>query len=145
MIGINAGLKQKVITFIKEFVKTDLFGKLKRYLITGSISFIIEYSLFYVLYVILDVWYLLANTIVYIIAFWFGFLMYKFWAFKVKGNTKRQLILYLILFAFNIFAVTGMMYLFSDIAGISPLISKVMVMFVIVMWNFTIYRKVIYK
>jgi len=135
--------------FIKEkyyeFKKTDLYEHFTKYVATGLMSVTIEYSLFRLMLDILEIHYLIANTIAYIIVFWFGFLMYKFWVFKSRGNTRRQLILYLVLFTINIGALNGLMYVLSGIVGIPPEFSKIMAMGSVVLWNFIIYRKVIYK
>lgn len=117
----------------------------KKYLITGLLSFSLEYLLFFVLYEMLRLWYITANAIVYFVVFWFNFLMNRYWSFRAKGSISRQLALYCILFVFNLAAITVIMYILSDLAMIPPLISKVLVMGMVVSWNFIIYRRIIYK
>ncbi|MBA2133386.1 GtrA family protein [Capillibacterium thermochitinicola] len=116
-----------------------------RYLITGFSSFGLEYSLFYLFYRGVRMPYLWANTLVMTIVFWFNFLMNRYWTFKSKQKLRKQLPLYGLIFFFNIGVSNLLMYLLAEKMSISPLISKVLAMGFIVMWTFTIYRKVIYK
>ncbi|TYQ16157.1 UNVERIFIED_CONTAM: GtrA-like protein [Acetivibrio alkalicellulosi] len=164
--------KLKQHKFFSDLLKPEVFSQLKRYLITGFSSFSLEYILFRVFNEIifekivpfgfslvssvsknsfnadLDIFtynYLLSNTIVYVFIFWFNFLANRIWSFKSKINFSKQLKQYLILFAFNLFAVNTLLYLFSEKIGIIPHISKILVMGSVVCWNFIIYKKVIYK
>lgn len=117
-----------------------------RYLVTGFTSFGIEYTLYALLYRFAGFHYILASAIVYVFVFWFIFLVNRFWSFESKGDIKKQLAQYGVLFFFNLFAANiGLMYLFSDVMGISPYISPVLKMGFVVMWNFVIYKKIIYK
>jgi putative flippase GtrA len=134
-------LKQKFI----EFKKTKLYGEFIRYLIAGFSLFALDYTLFWFLADIIKLYHIIAVIIVHCIIFWLGFFVYKFWVFVKRKDTTRQLILYLILFFFNMGAIAGIMYLLTDLGGIHYMFSKIMVMGVVVLWNFTIYRKVIYK
>lgn len=131
--------------FFGDFFKPETRGQFIRYLITGVASFIAEYLLFLFLYDNLHVQYIYANTIVYSIIFVINFMLNRFWSFRSKSNFRRQLALYLVLFLFNLAATNAMMYLLSGIFMISPEISKILVMGMIVIWNFIIYKKVIYK
>ncbi|MCD6323010.1 MAG: GtrA family protein, partial [Clostridiales bacterium] len=51
-----------------------------RYLITGTSSFIIEYFLFFLLFKVLSIYELTANTVAVTIAFLFNFLMNRYWS-----------------------------------------------------------------
>jgi putative flippase GtrA len=71
--------------------------------------------------------------------------MHRFWSFQSKGNARRQVFLYTILFFINLTAISLLMYVFTDMFGIHPMISKVLVMGAVVSWNFILYKKVIYR
>lgn len=116
-----------------------------RYLITGVSSFVIEYFLFFLLFKVLSIYELVANTVVITIVFWFNFLMNRHWSFQSKEKLGRQLLMYLALFMFNAVISNLFIYTGVTILEISPLISKVLIMCLIVTWNFVIYKKVIYK
>ncbi len=139
-----AGLLKK-IPLISGMIDEKTFGQFKRYVITGLVSFSIEYLLFTLLYKVIGLWYILSNTIVYIVIFFFNFTLNRKWAFKSKARLGKQILQYGLLFVFNLLAINGLLYLLSDMAGLDPMISKILVMGAVVCWNFVIYKKVIYK
>lgn len=128
-----------------EFFTPGTFHQFIKYIITGVLSFATEITLLFVLTEYAGLWYLLSNTIAYIVVFWLNFLLNKFWSFGSRKNFRRQLQLYSMLFVFNLGAVNGLMYLLTDVAGLYYLLSKVLVMGMVVTWNFFLYKKVIYK
>lgn len=137
--------KMKKSRFFGDFFKPETRGQFLRYLLTGFASFIAEYLLFLLLFDKLNVQYIYSNTIVYTVIFIINFLLNRLWSFKSKSDPKRQLALYLALFLFNLAATNAVMYLLSGMLAMSPRISKILVMGMIVVWNFIIYKKVIYK
>ena len=117
-----------------------------RYLTVGFSSFALEYSLYVLLFRGFGLYYILASTIVYAVVFAFVFLMNRNWSFQSTGSVRRQLAQYGTLFLFNlVFANVVLMYLFTDILGISPFISPILKMSCVVCWNFMIYKYIIYK
>jgi putative flippase GtrA len=145
-MGIAAVIeKLKRHKFFSEFLTDKSFTQFKKYLIIGFMSFLLEYMLFLLLLQLAKLNYIISNITVYTVIFWFNFLMNRYWSFKSKDNIGRQLKLYGLLFAFNLLVTTGMIYILSDIAGIIPQISKIIVMGAVVSWNFIIYKKVIYR
>lgn len=138
----NRSLFKKIFDF---FLGERSLGQLIRYLITGISSFILEYLLFYYLFRLLLINELIANSIALAIVFWFNFLMNRYWSFKSKNKLSKQLLLYGLLFAFNISISNVFIYGASVILGMSPLISKILIMCLIVLWNFILYKTVIYK
>jgi putative flippase GtrA len=136
---------KKIYQFIPSKTKED-FYKFIKYLITGFSSFGIEYICYLFLYTKLHLHYILASIIVYTICFWFSFLINRYWAFNSKGNIKNQLFLYLLLFAFNLVVSNiFIMYLLTNVIGISPLISPFLKAGLVVCWNFYFYKNFIYK
>ncbi len=127
-------------------IDDDFRDQFIRYLVIGFATFGIEWTGFALLTSVLKIQYLLASCVVFFIVFWFNFLLNRKWSFKSTQNLKRQIFLYLLLFAFNlIVANIGLMYLLTDVVGIHELLSKVIMMFAVVLWNFVLYKKVIYK
>lgn len=157
---------------INEFLSVQTFAQLRKYIITGLLAFGLEYGSFRLINEIIFVqftpWgyslakrllestagyqlteftfsYLLANMIAYMIGFWVSFTLNRIWSFQSKTDIGRQLLLYSMLFVFNLGVTSFLMYVLSDIIGIVPHISKIIVMFAIVSWNFIIFKKIIYK
>lgn len=133
------------IEFLQEFLDEKVLKQFKRYVICGFSSFALEYALFTLLLQIMKLWYIVANSIAYVIIFWFNFLLNRYWSFESKADLKKQLVMYSFLFLFNIAAQNTLMYVLSDMAQISPQISKVLIMGAVVSWNFIIYKKIIYR
>jgi putative flippase GtrA len=144
---------QKIPFFNKHFTE-ETFGQFVRYIITGVVSFSIEYTLFIVLRKALPMSEVAVNIMVYTIIFWVNFLLNKFFSFRSRNNFKRQIMLYGILFIFNL--VVGNILLFKGIRYLLVLASgegswpvlylpKILIMFFIISWNFVLYKKVIYK
>lgn len=128
----------------KLFTRKTLI-QFSRYVITGLTSFGIEYLLFLALYRLVKLWYIQANSLAMMTGFIVSFFLNRLWSFQSKDNFFRQLILYNVLFALNLGISNLLMYLFSDVLRVLPLISKVMVMGLIAMWNFVIYKEIIYR
>jgi len=116
-----------------------------KYLIVGFVSFVSEYGFFAFLFLFLKLNELIANTIALGTIFWLNFLLNKFWSFKSKGNIARQAILYFILFVFNMSFSNVFIYLSSEVFNIYPLVSKIIAMALIVIWNFLLYKYIIYR
>ena len=131
--------------FTKPFATPEFVGQIMRYLITGFSSAAIEFTLLFLFKDIAKFSVLVANTIALSIVFWFNFLMNRFWSFKSTGNIKKQLVMYLVLFAFNLAASDIIMYLLTVKLSLQYLIAKIFAIGVVVTWNFIIYRKIIYK
>lgn len=163
--------KLKKYKFFSDMLTPETFSQMKRYIITGFSGFAIEYALFNIFNELIFVKfppagysfakkiadnfvetfgrptyrYLFANAIAYIVAFWVNFLLNRFWSFKSKVNIFKQLRQYSALFIFNLIVTSALLYFLSDKIGIMPKISKVLVMGMVVCWNFILYKKVIYK
>ena len=162
----------KKYKFFSDLLTPEAFFQMVRYVITGFTGFVIEYFLFYTFknfvferylpigyslakdvadnlfnYYLKESTYsyLFANAIAYVVVFWFNFLVNRIWSFKSKVNIFKQLRQYGVLFVFNLIAISALMWFLTDKIGIMSEISKVLVMGMVVCWNFILYKKVIYK
>lgn len=116
-----------------------------RYLLVGGASFALEYGLYWLLYRWLGLPYLWANSSAYLTVFVVNFLLNRSWTFGSSGHMGRQALLYLLLVLFNLLASNVALYLLVELAQVPALVAKVVVMLMIVSWNFVLYRKVIYR
>lgn len=130
---------------ISEFLTPAALSQMKRYLITGFSSAAIELSLLYLLKDVAKLSIIEANSIALTIVFWFNFLMNRFFSFKSSSSIKKQLIMYGILFVFNLGASDLIMHLLTSSLHIQYLLAKVFAIGAVVSWNFVLYKKVIYK
>lgn len=85
-----------------------------------------------------------ANIIAVIASTVFNFTVNHSVTFKSTGNPLRSLMLYLILFAFNMaFSTLAISWLVGF--GVHSILAKLATMVCITLWNFVLYRKVIFK
>ena len=129
---------------IRRFIPdNETLWNLIKYLMIGGSSFVIEYSLF--LFLRKHIHFILANIVIYTIVFWIVFLANKFLNFKSKGNFKKQLLRYVILYIINLAITNLMLYALSEHFLLDPAIGKFIVTAAACCWNFLLYKLVIYR
>ncbi|MBE6870688.1 MAG: GtrA family protein [Ruminococcaceae bacterium] len=85
-----------------------------------------------------------GNTLGTTVAFVANFLLNRSVSFKSDGKFSVQFIKYILLFLFNLIVSDIIIYVFSSI-GVYYLIVKLFTMAMIVLWNFFMYKKFIFK
>ena len=138
------GLFDTVMSVINDKEQRNQFI---RYVCVGGSSFLMELALFWVLSRVFErhsYGVVIANALAITFAFWFCFLLNRIWSFKSNARVGKQLLYYALLFAFNLAFSSTVIWVFDEFFGINPMIIKVLVMGCIVLWNFVLYRKVIY-
>ncbi len=127
-------------------LKSLLNTSFVRYIIVGGMAFVVEYLFYQLLYRFLGLDYSLASVIVYSIMFWLVFLLNRQWSFQSEGNFKRQLFKYILLFLFNnLVANIFLMQFLVEQLNISADVAPILKMFLVVIWNYYIYKYFIYK
>lgn len=121
-----------------------LISQIVRYAFVGGASAAFELVVFQVLYALAGMGIAPSNIIALVASTAVNFTMNRSLAFKSSANPTRSLVLYLVLFAFNTtFSTLAITWLVS--LGLHSAVAKLMTMVCIVMWNFVLYRKVIFK
>lgn len=118
-----------------------------RFVAIGCATFLVEYIVFYILYVFLHWNLLLANSLSFAVGLSMSFGFNRTWAFK-KNNyhhkVHHQALIYVILALTNLIAnniiVGGL-----KIVSIDPRIGKILAIGIIAIWNFIIYKHIIFK
>lgn len=128
-----------------DFFERRTAQQLVRYLLVGSLSFVMEWSLLFCFHKVFGLWYLYANSAAFIIVFWLNFLLNRFWSFQSQERFGRQILLYGILCLVNLGISNLMMFALHGFLKIEVMIAKVFAVALIVSWNFILYKKVIYK
>lgn len=133
-----------------------LFNKYKKiinnmitYGFVGGVSFLIEYSSFMFLYFTFKDKLIFSQITSYLISLAFNFIGNKYITFNSrvdnqKRSVKKQLLFYILLALFNVFFSTITIKFLVDIFDIKPLISKLITMFLIITWNYIIYKRLIF-
>ena len=134
------------IPIFKESNTRRSINQFIKYILSGLLAFGIEYGGYVFLYAGLRLHYIIASLIVYSIVFWFSFLINRYWTFNSKSDIKKQIFLYILLFAFNLIVSNiFVMYTLTTILGINPYVSPFLKAGLVVIWNFYFYKRFIYK
>lgn len=114
------------------------------YLLVGGLSAAIDLGGFQLLYTLLH-WPLAVSSVTSIVVSTaFNFLMNRNATFKSTSNPARSLLLYLVLLCANTVFTTVCISLLVQL-GIHSALAKVFTMTCTTMWNFVLYRKIIFK
>lgn len=115
-----------------------------KYLFVGGSSALLELLLFQAFYALFGWQIVVANICAVVIATIYNFLLNRSWAFGKNDKSIRSVLLYLLLFAFNMtFSSSVISLLVSH--GRSSVIAKIFTQACIVLWNYVLYKRVIFK
>lgn len=125
-----------------------------RFTIVGSINTVIDFSILFTLTTLFNVPKELANFISTFVAFLFSFFANKKYTFKsTSKNLKRQFLLFTIVTLFGLWVIqtiiiTAITPVFTNLGINKPaalLISKLIATAASLIWNYTLYSKVVFK
>lgn len=118
-----------------------------RYLIAGLFCAGLEYACFLLLHHDANWGLVGANTIAYGTGLLSSFILNKIWVFggQQQNKTFYQLLSYCLLALFNYAIGTWLLVNLVKSYGVLPWLAKGLSMSAIVVWNFLIYKKVIYR
>ena len=118
-----------------------------KYLITGGSAFAVEYLLFLLLRTVMH--FIAANIMVYTFMFWTVFTAHKFISFKnrsnVRGGLRRQIVRYTALYFINLVVMNSLLYGLNEYLMVDPAIGKFFVSGLACLWNFALYKLVVYR
>jgi putative flippase GtrA len=115
-----------------------------RYLVVGVSSAAIEFVLFVLGNSVLHIDVVISNPVAITCATVFNYILSRNYTFKTTKSPVRSLLLYALLFVFNqVFSTTAIVLLTG--MGIPSPLAKVLTMGCIVLWNFVLYRKVVFR
>ena len=117
--------------------------KFAMYLFSGGSAAVVDIGSYFVL-LYFGVWYIAANIIAGVFGFFAAFLMHKFVVFQKKDNFLKHLVRFFIVDMTNLGIMTGLLYALVDIAGIDAGIAKFLVLAPMVLWNFFVYKFLVY-
>ena len=125
-----------------------------RFTIVGSINTVIDFSILFTLTTPFNVPKELANFISTFVAFLFSFFANKKYTFKsTSKNLKRQFLLFTVVTLFGLWVIqtiiiTAITPVFTNLGVNKPaalLISKLIATAASLIWNYTLYSKVVFK
>lgn len=125
-----------------------------RFTIVGSINTVIDFSILFTLTTLFNVPKELANFISTFVAFLFSFFANKKYTFKsTSKNLKRQFLLFTAVTLFGLWVIqtiiiTAITPVFTNLGVNKPaalLISKLIATVASLIWNYTLYSRVVFK
>jgi len=129
-------MQNRILSFMSfQFVK---------YATSGVAAFVIDFLSFIFCYQFLHFTVSVANVVAMLSGFIFGFSLYHYWVFKSNVFVVRTFFYMVLLLVTNMFVVDLCMYLLIS-NGLSPEASKFIMQISVVIWNFLLYKFVIFK
>jgi putative flippase GtrA len=119
--------------------KTDsLLFQLLRYVVVGGVAFVVDFGLLFLLVNFLSVHYLIAAGISFISGLAVNYLLSISWVFNKDPNQlkSRNLFIFLITGLMGLGLNELLMYIFTHHIGFVYLISKVVTVPLVLLWNF---------
>ncbi len=113
------------------------------YICTGGSAAAIDIGL-YLLLITLGVYYITASVISGVCGFISAFVLHKYVAFKKHDKVGNHFVRYCLLGLWNLFATTVVLYLCVDVLGIPEEGSKIVANASVVLWNFFLYKFLVY-
>lgn len=113
------------------------------YILSGCFAAVVDFGAYFAL-LYLEVWYVLASIVGGVLGFVTAFVMHKFIVFQKTDNFMKHLKRYFIVDMVNTVVVTGLLYLLVDIGSVEAGPAKFIAIAPMVLWNFFIYKFVVY-
>lgn len=133
---------------IKNLFKTptdNTFIQFFRYLFVGGIAFLVDAGSLFLLE-LAGLHYLMAAGIAFLIGLVCNFIMSKLLVFQEKKDKPQiEFAVYGIIGVMGLGITEGLMYLFTDVAGVYFMLSKIVVAIIVLMWNFFARKFILYR
>ncbi len=123
-----------------------LFPHLRKfmlYVLSGGTAAVADIGSYFLL-LQLGTWYITASVISGVIGFFTAFLLHKYVVFQKRKTFMSHLGRYFIVDMTNLAIITGFLYLLVDRGGMDPRPAKFVALAPVVLWNFFVYKFVVY-
>lgn len=117
--------------------------KFAMYIVSGCTAAFVDLGIYF-LFLHVDVWYIVANISGGVMGFITAFLLHKYVVFKKRDSFVRHLKKYFVVDMVNLCIITALLYFLVDRVGIDEGLAKFVALAPIVLWNFFIYKFVVY-
>lgn len=136
-----------MVTGIQD-IAIKLYSKYKNlvwYGIIGGMSVVLDFIVFFVLTYFFPEYYLLANIVSVNCGIVNSFLLNRRYNFKVKDRFIFRFIVFYLVGMTGLLISSGILYLLVDRVGINLLVSKVMTIFVVTVFQFFLNKNVTFR
>jgi putative flippase GtrA len=135
----------KLVVSLPKMLSKKTVRQFIKYGIAGLVSLAAELSLLYFFTEVVKLWYIYSNSLALFVALIINFSLNRFWVFCSQQSFVKQFVTSGTLFAINLVAENVLMYSFTDIAHLYYLLSKILTTGMSVLWDFFLYKYIIYK
>jgi len=132
-------------SFIRRHIEVRKTGV--KYIISGSMSAVVNLSILYFFTEIIGWWYLASSIMAFTLSTIVSFLFQKFWTFR-DNNLKRikiQFFIYGSLAVFNFILNPIFLYILVEAAGVWYMLGQVIVLSVLALGSYIINKSVTFK
>lgn len=123
---------------IKELKNNKRFMEVFRFLITGGLSFVVDYGILIGLTTGLSVNYLISSAISFTVSVIVNYYLCVLWVFDGadKSNDKKVVIMFVGSSVIGLIFNQILMYLFVSILGIFYMVAKIITTAIVMVWNY---------
>lgn len=107
-----------------------------RFIVTGVISTILNYAVFYILLTALLIPYLISSAVGFLSGMFLGYRLNRDWTYQAKSQQNQHMPRYVLLYIFSLMAGLGFLRALVSLAGIPPEIANVATIALTTMINF---------
>ena len=133
---MRVALRDIVVQLYSKYRNLILYG------IIGGLSVSIDFAVFGLLTHFFPEYYLLANIVSVNCGIINSFLMNRHFNFKVKNKSVFRFMVFYIVGMIGLLISSGMLYLMVNMADMNLLVSKVVTIFVVTLFQFTLNKNV---
>ena len=126
----------------------ELVISFTRYMLAGGLGFVIDYAVLALLYEVLGLHYLVSSAAGFTAGLIFVYVSSNKWVFTCRRMGNKAWLEFII---FAIIGIIGLgltllfMWLFVDVCHIYPLISKLFTTALVLLWNFSARKIILYS
>ncbi len=114
-----------------------------RFLVIGGIGFIIDYSCMFILTEFMQINYLLSSMISFSFSATLNYIFCSRWVFKAKKENVKSAAVFFLVSIIGLALNTFIINILVEKYNIYYMISKIISSIIVVIWNYTIKKKVI--
>lgn len=138
-----------IVERVAAFVETrwHISMQMLRYLISGGTVVLTELAALYVFTDLFRLWYEFSLVIAFVIALCVSFTLQKFWTFgdRETSDVHKQASSYVVVQLLNLAVNAAALYVLVQYFGMWYLLAQLLVSALIALWNFLIYKFIIFK
>lgn len=130
---------------IKELIfNNKRLREIFRFVVTGGISFIVDYGLFFVLSQVMHINYLISTGTSFTVSVVVNYFMCVLWVFEeAKDSGKKTMTLFILTSIIGLIINLILMWIFVDLLSINEMISKILATLLVMFWNYVSKKRVI--